>query len=259
MSTNTSSSRNSSLWIGLIVVAVGFFLLMDRLDVIFFPYWFFSWPVLLIVIGLVIGIKKNFKSVGWLILVLIGAFFLLDEIPGFEYLRRYSLPIGVIIVGFFLVFRASVFRGIDSDRDKRRVSPDGSSTARATEIFSSNEQHGAGSSDDYIDLTTVFGGIKKKIFSKSFKGGQTTNFFGGTELDLTQADIDGDVVLDVVQAFGGVKLIVPSNWELKSELTSILGGIDDKRSVPTSAVTNNKRLIITGTCIFGSIDIRSYN
>lgn len=257
MSTNYSSSRNSNLWIGLIVLAVGFFLLMDRLDLVFFPYWVFSWPVMLIVIGLLIGVKKKFKSVGWLIMILVGSFFLLDEIPGLGFLRHYSLPIGVITVGFFLQFRASVFRG-DRDVHNKRFGGSQSDTSKTTAIFSSSEHEAAGSGEDYLDLTTIFGSIKKKIFSKTFKGGQTTNLFGGTDIDLTQADIEGVVVLDVVQAFGGVKLIVPSNWEVKSDITTILGGIEDKRTPPAGGSAANKKLVLTGTCIFGGVDIKSY-
>lgn len=257
---NHSSPRNSGLWVGLIVFTIGFFLMLDRLDLVLFPHWLFSWPVLLIVIGIMIGIKKRFQSVGWLVLILVGSFFLLDEVPGFEFLRHYSLPIGVMIIGFFLVFRASLFRNKNTDtRDQRYYSTTNPTQAAQTAeaAAASYEQQQKGTGDDVIDLTTVFGGIKKKIFSKAFKGGQVTTFFGGTELDFTQADIDGVVVIDMVQVFGGMKLLVPSNWEVKPELTAILGGIEDKRSAVNPSATT-KKLVITGTCVFGGIDIKSY-
>lgn len=255
MSAN-SSSRNSGLWIGLIVVSVGVFLFLDRLDFVLFPHWLFSWEVLLIVIGLAVGIKSNFKSIGWLVLVFIGSFFLLDDIAGFEYLRPYAFPIGVIVVGLFLIVRSATRSSVKYEQNKIAANAD--NTSRATGIFGGDEQHGnAGSLEDYVDLLAVFGGIKKRIFSKTFKGGKATNIFGGTEIDLTQADIEGTAVLDVVQAFGGVKLIVPANWEVKSDITSILGGVDDKRNTST-APSSGKKLILTGTCIFGGVDIKSF-
>lgn len=253
---STHSSRNSNLWIGLIVITVGFILLLDRMDIVYFPYWLFSWPLILIAVGLIIGIKKKFKSIEWLILVLIGSFFLFRHVPGFEYLRYYGLPIGIITVGLFLLFRASVFRS-NSDSLKKKVTGNSSNTSSSTEIFGSSEQE-TGTGEEYIDLTTIFGAIKKKIFSKNFKGGQTTNFFGGTEIDLTQADFEGRITLDIVQAFGGVKLIVPSNWEVQSDVTTILGGIEDKRTTPSTGLAANKKLVLTGTCMLGGIDIRSY-
>ncbi len=45
--------------------------------------------------------------------------------------------------------------------------------------------------EDYIDAVTVFGGVKKNILSKNFRGGDVTTFMGGTELNLTHADIQG--------------------------------------------------------------------
>jgi predicted membrane protein len=213
--------------------------------------------VILIIIGLLIGIRSRFKSVGWLVLVLLGGFFLVDNLPGFHFMRYYSFPVGIIIVGLFLVFRASVSRSHRSERYANRFGSEPGNTAKATEIFSGQEQYGSGSSEDYFDLTAIFGSVKRKIFSKTFKGGQSTNIFGGTEIDLSRADIEGVVVIDVVQVFGGVTIVAPANWEVKPELTSIFGGVEDKRNSPAEA-TSNKKLVITGTSLFGGVEIKSY-
>jgi hypothetical protein len=107
----------------------------------------------------------------------------------------------------------------------------------------------------------VFGGVKKNIISKNFRGGETVTIFGGTEINLTQADVNGGVVLDLTQIFGGTKLIVPPHWRIQSkDMVAIFGGVDDKRPLLSNASTEetNKVLILKGTCIFGGIDIRSY-
>lgn len=57
------------------------------------------------------------------------------------------------------------------------------------------------SSEDYIDSTTVFGGIHKNIISKNFKGG------------------------DIVVFMGGTKIIIPSNWEIRNDVTSFFESI----------------------------------
>jgi predicted membrane protein len=82
------------------------------------------------------------------------------------------------------------------------------------------------------------------------------NIFGGTELDLSQADIQGTVVIDNTNIFGGMKITVPANWEVRTEMTSIMGGTDDKRT--TREIDQNKVLVLTGVCIFGGVDVRSY-
>ncbi|GGB25261.1 LiaF transmembrane domain-containing protein [Puia dinghuensis] len=113
------------------------------------------------------------------------------------------------------------------------------------------------SPEDFIDATSILGGVHKKVMSKNFKGGDITTFMGGTEIDLTQADFTGTVRLDVTQIMGGTKIIVPPHWEIRSEVTAIFAGFEDKRTQP--AVTNSdKVLVIDGTSIFGGIELNNY-
>ncbi len=241
---NDRKKMSSSFWVGALVLTIGSLLLLDRLDLLYFPGWLFSWKTLLIALGVIVGINKKFEGIGWLVLILVGAFFLIDDIPGFPYdIDRYAFPVGIIIVGIFIVGRAVI--GSASREAKKTHSGDG--------ILTLDE-----GGEDYFDLTTVFGGNKRKVFSKNFKGGEATCIFGGTDIDLSQADINGTVVIDVVQLFGGVKLVIPSNWELKSEITAVMGGVEDKRSSP-QIYGSGKKLVLTGFVMFGGIDIKSYN
>jgi predicted membrane protein len=115
--------------------------------------------------------------------------------------------------------------------------------------------------DDVLDSVSIFGGVKKSILSKEFKGGEIVNIFGGAELDFTQADINGIVVIDITQIFGGVKLIVPPHWQVTSDIAAIFSGFDDKRFNKhnlQSPPNNNKLLVLKGTSIFAGVDIRSY-
>jgi hypothetical protein len=73
-----------------------------------------------------------------------------------------------------------------------------------------------------------------------------------------QADIQGEIELDLTQIFGGCKLIVPSHWEIKSELVNIFGGVEDKRPTQNINTDHSKVIILRGTSIFGGIEIRSY-
>jgi hypothetical protein len=234
---------SSSFWVGAIILTLGSLLLLHKMDLLEFPRWIFSWKVMLIGIGLIVGINSNFKGIGWLVMILIGSFFFLDDIPGFPIdLDRYALPVGIIILGMFIVFRAVIGK---SEKERKDIWGDG---VVATDS----------GGEDTFDLTTVFGGAKRKIFSKNFRGGRTTCIFGGSDIDMTQADINGTIIIDVVQIFGGVKMIIPANWEVKSDVSVILGGIDDKRNVPTAGLAPNKKLVLTGTVIFGGVDIKSY-
>jgi predicted membrane protein len=119
------------------------------------------------------------------------------------------------------------------------------------------DQQGNFTSENYIDATTVFGGLHKTIVSKDFRGGDITIFMGGAEINLSQADINGIAVLDITQVMGGTKLIVPPHWEIRSQMTSVFGNIEDKRQ--ESKITNpEKVLVVDGTSVFGGIEIRNY-
>jgi predicted membrane protein len=109
---------------------------------------------------------------------------------------------------------------------------------------------------DFLNVTAILGGTKKIIVSKNFQGGEILTFMGGAEINLVQADIQGRAVLDVSQVMGGIKLLVPANWTVISEMAVILGGIDDKRLLVTQA--QDKILVIKGTSLMGGLEISSY-
>ena len=96
------------------------------------------------------------------------------------------------------------------------------------------------------------------ILSKNFKGGDIVNIFGGSEIDLTQADMTTPAILEVTAIFGGATLIVPSNWAIKSEAVTIFGGIGDKRKIVPTTESPTKTLVLKGTMIFGGMEIKSY-
>jgi predicted membrane protein len=112
------------------------------------------------------------------------------------------------------------------------------------------------SGEDVIDSVTTMGTVKRKFTSRNFRGGHVTTIMGYTTIDLTAADISGTVRLEVTQTMGGTNIIVPPDWEVRSDVSAVLAGFEDKRGKP--AVTNpEKVLIINGTCVLGGIEVRT--
>ena len=110
--------------------------------------------------------------------------------------------------------------------------------------------------EDYIDASSSFGFSCKKMLSKNFKGGHITTFMGHTEIDFTEADISGNVRLDVTQIMGATKIIVPAHWEIRSDVNAVMAGFEDKRE--ETAITNpEKVLLIVGTVVCGGIEVRT--
>jgi hypothetical protein len=233
-------NRIGQLLAGLFVVGIGV-LLLARQAGMEFPRWIFSFESILIALGLYLGIRHSFRGVAWVIPVLIGGFLLLDDFyPEFD-IEDFTWPLIIIGIGLFIMFRATKKKG-----DWKKWEAD---AARHEDT-----------SDEVLDSTVIFGGAKKNIISKNFRGGEAVTVFGGTEINLMQADLTGPVVLELTQVFGGTKLIVPPHWKVWSkDMVTILGGIDDKRPMMGNpAEDTNKTLILKGTCMLGGIEIRSY-
>lgn len=230
----TAQKRNKSIYTGVAILIVGLIWLLRKMGVDL-PYWLLSWETLLIGIGLIIGIDTQFKNPTSYILMTIGGVFLIDDIFGIPFrVMDYFWPLLVIAVGLTIIFQSRL-------RNKRM-------------------QFGTSSGDgDKLDTISVFNGIKRSVSSKDFQGGEIVTIFGGTELNLTQADFVGNINLEVTVLFGGAKLIIPRNWELRPEVTTIFGGVDDKRVQAVEIVTeDDKILTITGTVVFGGLDIVNY-
>jgi len=258
-------SGGSSVWTGILLLLIGtdYFLVNSEI----LPKWMWSWEVLLIGMGLFIGIRHNFRSPAWFILMVVGGVFLIKSDDFGKYFPGINVnhiwPLALIILGLFFILRPHrrhrwqnyVNDKVESKIDEAMAAHGEPSDTKANPVPNQSAQ---AVSEDFIDSTSIFGGVKKNIISKNFKGGDITNIMGGSEIDLTQADIHGTVRIDLTQVFGGTKLIVPSNWQVKAQMAAIFGGVEDKRSIQNTALDPNKILLLDGTSIFGGIEIRSY-
>ncbi len=204
--------------------------------------------MLLVALGLFIGLRHRFHGAAWFVLLLVGGTFLVNDYFIDGDLRRHIWPLVLIAVGAFFIFRARQHPR-QSHWHGGKAGQQGGGSSCTNETYSQ---------DAYVDTTSIFGGCKKNILCKDFKGGDIVNVFGGTELNLTQADINGVAELELTTIFGGTKLIVPSNWVVRSEAVTIFGGIEDKRQLAQATGNPDKVLVLKGTVIFGGIDIKSF-
>ena len=86
-----------------------------------------------------------------------------------------------------------------------------------------------------------------------FKGSNIDSIFGSVQLDLTNAHIGGDRVINATSIFGGTTIIVPNNVNVKVRSNGIFGGVNNK--VKHSA-EDAPTLYINGSAVFGGVDIR---
>ncbi len=149
----------------IVLVLVGLFLVMRNTG--FFPHFIdhiiFSWPMLLVTIGLVITLGSSGSKTSGVIVMAVGGFFLIPMIFRETFDVNMFWPSIFIIIGVIFIF----------------------SKRKGWNSVSTAPQSG----DDYIDYVHVFSGGERQIVSDNFRGGKITAVFGGSEIDLTKAKL----------------------------------------------------------------------
>lgn len=270
--------NNSANLVGFIIVFLGVAILFKNLNMgSIFPSWIFGWETILIIIGLVIGINSKFEKKASIILILIGSVFLLKNELGLS-IGKFIIPAGAIILGLYLINRnrntpqlpPTPPQDDEYDWDKR-VTTDLQSENPGTTTSSTNDPYAQATQaehriynkkfqpdfENYLKVDNFFSDTKKVMLSKNFLGGNITSVFGSTSLNFLQAELKQPVVIDTFQLFGSTKIIVPTNWRVYSNVSSIFGEVDDRRPMIEIETDDNKKIYITGTSIFGGLTIKN--
>jgi predicted membrane protein len=234
-----NSKMDKRILLGGILIFLGGLFLLNTMNVLDFKISrvIFSWPFVMLIIGLFVIVNTDKKFLGG-ILSGIGALFLIPRIfPQIDYDGGVIIPLILIILGTYIILKK---RKQDSNPE---FSTDSSSVNK-----------------DKIDDVSIFGGGTKIISSKNFQGGNITAIFGGSEINLINCELaDGDNVLDVLCVFGGTTIILPKEWNVVINVTSILGGFSNKAiRNPSLVVDQSKTLHIKGLAMFGGGEVKTY-
>ncbi|GAB1403621.1 MAG: DUF5668 domain-containing protein [Lentimicrobiaceae bacterium] len=236
---NPKHRRNSqkSLIAGLLIVVFGVLFMMHNMNLISPAIWrvIFSWPMLLVGLGLV---NLADRKPGWgLILMAVGGAFLVNRYLHLPFnLFSFFWPVLIIIIGLVLILSNS--RGGMIGRLRFRNDADKVSA-------------------DVIEDASIFGGGERIYHTHNFKGGDIVAIFGGSKIDLTRCSLaPGENKLEIVAIFGGTTLIVPNDWKVSFEAVNIFGGFSDKRR--NLNVDHTSSLVISGVAIFGGGELKSY-
>lgn len=244
MPDNRTRRFSSGLIIGLSVVAFGIVLLLNEQGIL--PDRVYSfWPILLVAFG-VANLFETGKAGHhlWGYAMVGVGLLLIGEETGLLRIRWDMIwPVIIIAVGVFMI----------SQSVGRRTNPDGSRS------FSWVQTWNTPTADSDINALAVFSGFKRRVTLKNFRGGRMLAIFGGYQLDLRQADIEGtEAVIDASSIFGGGEIRVPENWIIIMEGSGIFGGYtDDTHQDQVEMSPTAKRLIIRGVAVFGGMVVKN--
>jgi len=233
---NNTNRASSQVVLGLLVVGMGVLFLLDNLDILNFRHAIGFWPLAFIVAGCVALFGNGTRSgrsgnyMGG-VLIAIGLLMIVSRM-GYFYISWGTLwPLVMIALGGLVLYR-SLGPG--------RVAREGVAAGA--------------SPDNVVDIVAVLGGFERRVGTQDFRGGEITAVMGGCALDLRDASIVKEAVINVFTIWGGINIKVPPDWTVVLNGTPVMGGFAEKTARPPDA---SKRLVITGYAIMGGVEVRN--
>jgi predicted membrane protein len=217
---------NSALVNGGLLIVVGILLLLDQMGII--SHWFNFWAAVFFFVGLlnVLQPGRTQRRVWGAFLVAIGLVVELDYL-GYARVRLETIwPVFVIAAGLVLIWRAY-----------QPPTETGGVLAPTLNVFA------------------IWGGGEYRIRAKDFRGGDLVAFMGGFDVDLRDADIEGDQATITVNAFmGGGVIRVPETWAVSMQVAAFMGGHSLKAREGAQVL---KTLIVKGFAVMGGVEVRN--
>lgn len=218
--------------IGFLLIFIGLILGLNAFGITNINLFFSGWWTLFIIIPSLVGLINDKEKTSSLIFLIIGVWLFLAERDLIEYelLIKLLLPVILISIGLLLVFKDVL--SINGKEIKK--------------INANNKE-----SNNYI---AVFGSQDLKFEDEKVENLDLKSLFGGIKLDLRDAKIEKDIVINTLSVFGGIDIYVPDDVKVKVSSTPFFGGVEVKRKKQSS----NKEITIylNSVCIFGGVDVK---
>ncbi len=218
--------------IGFLLIFIGLILGLNAFGITNINLFFSGWWTLFIIIPSLVGLINDKDKTSSLIFLIIGVWLFLAERDLIEYelLVKLLLPVILISIGLLLVFKDVL--SINGKEIKK--------------INANNKDN-----NDYI---AVFGSQDLKFDNEKIENMDLKSIFGGIKLDLRDAVIEKDIVINTLSVFGGIDIYVPENVKVKVSSTPFFGGVDVKRRKGDSK--NEVTVYLNSVCIFGGVDVK---
>ncbi len=265
---------------GAILIVLGVLFLLDNLGLIDAREVIRFWPVVLIILGItrLFSTRRPEDSVGGLVLLFLGAIFLLRalHVPWFR--LRSAWPLLLVLIGGTLIWQAIRGRAPAGAAPPTPPGPSpdpASSSPKPSEPEPGPSERAAQGAlaglvatrglrgdpearDSVLSEFALMGGGELVVHSQDFRGGEVTAILGGFEIDLRGAQIQGDsATIEIFTLFGGIELKVPQDWYVVLQGTPILGMFANTAKPLPESSGPRKKLIIKGAAIMGGVEVKN--
>jgi predicted membrane protein len=232
---NNSQPKFSStlLAIGIGIILLGCMIALGNLvDVDYFggipPIRF--WPLIIVAVGVAKIVENRLRGMsGWIITIL--GILLLGHSINRGRIENLFGPALLVAFGILIVLQAlKKYRRVPIELQK---------------------------SDEFVRGTAVLGAYSHKPHEGHFNGGVINAIFGGFDVDLCRTTMKYEAArMDVFILLGGGEIRVPEGWDVAIQVSAIGGAVYDKRVVLPTTDEHRPKLLITGTVLFGGVEVK---
>ncbi len=226
------SKVKNILW-GVIILVIGIIWALNALEITNITIFFEGWWTFLIIIPSLISLITNESKIWSAILLVIGIvlFLCTRGIISFTLISKLIIPFILIVIGLSLIFKNTIDK-----RLKERI-----------ETIKKDKEK-------LEEYCVTFGSEDISYQNQEFKSAKLDSIFGSMVLNLKEATITKDQIINVNAIFGGVDIIVPQNVNIKVKSTPIFGGTSNK--VKTTFNENLPTIYINSVAMFGGVEIK---
>src|SRR5262249_8814206 len=107
-----------------------------------------------------------------------------------------------------------------------------------------------------ITMFSLMSGVTRRVRNMPFYGANMTAVMGGIQLDLRQAQLPDDAVIELFAFWGGIEIWVPREWSVVNQGFALMGSIEDKTgNLPQRP--GQPRLVLRGMALMGGVEIKN--
>ena len=248
--------KANGLIVGVLFIVVGLLYACSALDIFEFSIFFPGWWTLFIIVPCIYALtRKNEDKTGPVIGLIIGICFLINAQDFDFHINFWPMAIAVlcIVIGWKMIFP-------QKKKEHKQVEFTYDNTSGEKEVVIDGVKFDntyTKSSGGYVNASAILGGKDIRVDNECFTGADICVIMGAVDLNLRNAIISEDVYVNVTAVMGGIDIYAPANVRVVTDgCSTIMGGIDVNTPYANFHSTDTPRLIITGNCIMGGIDIK---
>ncbi len=289
------NTMSKAVW-GVFFILLGISLAGRAVGVFDFNIFFPGWWTLFIIVPSAIGLVNSENRKACIFGLGIGILLLLTAqgIVGWYTFPRLIIALIFISIGFSFLFRRERREGEEdyysgnreSNRDKDAQGSDGTWNSYNNQDGGGDKNGYNGQNSDrenptgsyhkdnsgyrsdynnnnyrtrhngYHHFTACLSGRNIQFVDEEFTGADVMSILGNIQLDLRNAILNDDVVIETTCILGGVDIYVPNNAKVVLNCTPILGGAENKVISLYNTEGNIYTIFIRGICILGGIEVR---